>query len=211
MRNREEKSLSLIREHLERTEICLNEMKKAFDAYLAGKKEEARDFSLQVDKAESEADNLRREIAKGLFEGAFLPLLREDFLNFVEGVDKIADEAESCCDLIMLETPDIPEDLKFFFAEIVKDSIVPFQPLKEGFTHLFEDFSLTLEKVQEVNIKEAEVDQKEEDLTRKIFSGDLELARKILLKQLVIKICDISDRAEDASDKLEILAIKRRI
>ncbi len=211
MRNREEKSLGLIKEHLEKTEICLNEMKNAFEAYLSGKKEEARDFSLQVDKAESEADNLRREIAKGLFEGAFLPLLREDFLNFVEGVDKIADEAESCCDIIMLETPDIPKDLRLFFTEIVKDSILPFQPLKEGFAHLFEDFSLTLEKVQEVNIKEAEVDQKEEDLTRKIFSCDLELARKILLKQLVIKICDISDRAEDASDKLEILAIKRRI
>ncbi len=211
MRNREEKSLNLIREHLEKTEMCLQGAKKTFDAYLAGKNEEAKNFALQVDKAESDADNLRREIAKGLFEGAFLPLLREDFLNFVEGVDKIADEAESCCDLIMLETPDVPENLKLSFTEIVKGSILSFQPLKEGFDHLFEDFSLTLEKVQEVNIKEAEVDQKEEDLTRKIFSGNLELARKILLKQLAIKICDISDRAEDASDKLEILAIKRRI
>ena len=211
MRNREEKSLNLIREHLEKAEMCLQGAKKTFDAYLAGKNEEAKNFALQVDKAESDADNLRREIAKGLFEGAFLPLLREDFLNFVEGVDKIADEAESCCDLIMLETPDVPENLKLSFTEIVKGSILSFQPLKEGFDHLFEDFSLTLEKVQEVNIKEAEVDQKEEDLTRKIFSGNLELARKILLKQLAIKICDISDRAEDASDKLEILAIKRRI
>lgn len=211
MRKQEEKSVDLAREHLGKTELCLSEMAKTFDSYLDGKEEEARNFALQVDKAESEADNLRREIAKGLFEGAFLPLMREGFLNLVEAIDKVADEAESCCDLIMLETPDIPDDLKSFFKEIVKDSILCFQPLKEGFTHLFKDFSLTLEQVQKVNVKEAEVDQKEEELTRRIFSADLELARKILLRQLVAKICDISDRAEDASDRLEVLAIKGRI
>ena len=211
MRKQEEESVNLAREHLGKTELCLNEMARTFEAYLDGKKEEARNFSLQVDKAESEADTLRREITKRLFKGAFLPLLREGFLNFVEAIDKIADEAESCCDLIMLETPDIPDDLKPSFKEIVRDSISCFQPLEEGFTHLFKDFSLTLEQVQKVNVKEAEVDQKEEELTRRIFSSDLELARKLLLRQLIVKICDISDRAEDASDRLEVLAIKGRI
>ena len=211
MRKREEESIGLAGEHLEKTEVCLRETLNSFDAYLDGKREDAKDFALQVDRAESEADNLRREIVKRLFKGAFLPLMREDLLNFIETIDKIADEAESCCDLIMLETPDVPDNLKPFFKEIVRDSTLCFQPLKEGFAHLFKDFSLILEQVRKVNVKEAEVDQKEEELTRRIFSADLELAQKLLLRQLVAKICDISDRAEDAADRLEILAIKGRI
>ena len=211
MRKQEEESIDLAKEHLAKTELCLKEMVNTFNAYLENKGKEAENFALQVDRLESEADNLRREIAKGLFGGAFLPLFRESFLNFVEAVDKIADEAESCCDLIILESPDVPDDLKLSFKEIVRDSVLSFQPLKEGFGYLLKDFSLILEQVQKVNVKEAEVDQKEEDLTRRIFSSNLELAQKILLKQLVAKICDISDRAEDAADRLEVLAIKGRI
>ncbi|GAI93756.1 unnamed protein product, partial [marine sediment metagenome] len=48
MRKREEESIGLAGEHLEKTGVCLNEMLKTFNAYLDGRREEAKDFALQV-------------------------------------------------------------------------------------------------------------------------------------------------------------------
>lgn len=206
--NRVEKLLS---EHFEKVRICLDDMQKVMEAYLEGKIDVAKSYALNVDHTEAEADSVRRRIAKELYRGAFLPALREDLSNFVEAVDKIADGAESCCDFIMLQRVEVPQELKQRFKEISKDSVASFTPLIEAYGLLYKDFSAALKKVHEVAIKEEKVDQQEWELTRIIFKSELELAHKIQLDHFILRITTISDRAEDASDKLEILIIKRQV
>ena len=57
---------------------------------------------------------------------------------------------------------------------------------------------------------EAESDQLERSLIRDIFGSDLQKADKILLRDLAIRIGEISDRAENAMDRLAIVAAKRQ-
>ena len=55
---------------------------------------------------------------------------------------------------------------------------------------------------------ESEVDVAESILSRRIFASDMELAEKIHLNQLLTKIADIADLAEDAADELLFAAMK---
>ena len=211
MGKRENEIIGLSGQFFEKIDFCLGEMGKMVEAYINDDRKLTEELYEKVDGQETEIDGLRRQISKKLFEGAFLPLLREEWLNFLETADKIADEAEASTDFLILQKPLIPEDLKEKLKELISGVITSFQPLRDGFSSLFKDFSTTLSYVEKVNIKETEVDKKEEELVKLIFEKDMELAQKILLRELVNKIADISDRIEDSADRLEILIIKKRL
>ncbi len=211
MGRRENEIIELSGRFFEKIDFCLGEMGKMVEAYINDDRKLTEELYEKVDGQETEIDGLRRQISKKLFEGAFLPLLREEWLNFLEIADKIADEAEASTDFLILQKPLIPEDLKEKIKELISGVIDSFQPLRNGFSSLFKDFSTTLSYIEKVNIKETEVDKKEEELVKLIFEKDMELAQKILLRELVNKIADISDRIEDSADRLEILIIKKRL
>ena len=67
------------------------------------------------------------------------------------------------------------------------------------------------EKSKQVGIAESNVDKLEWNLTRKIFTSSLEWGQKVHLRLCLDTIVEISDRAEDAADQLELAVIKSRI
>ncbi len=211
MPRKEEEVISLMDQHLEKVEECLESMRKTIEDYLEGNIDSAKANSLKTHNLEGAADGLRRRIVEGFYKGAFLPALRKDLIGLTLSVDKVADRAESCCDFIMLTRPHIPEELKEDFLKITIDSIAVFTPLKEGKMNLFKDFSLSREKTIEVHGLEARVDDEEWKLNRRVFTSELSLAQKMFFKDLIWHIASISDVIEDAADVLEILIIKKQV
>lgn len=68
-----------------------------------------------------------------------------------------------------------------------------------------------LSLAQEIDLRESAVDKSERELKRKIFLiPDLDLAHKHQLFKLVEGIANISDEIENASDRLEILFLKKK-
>ena len=179
--------------------------------YLQGNIDLAKANALETHNLEGAADGLRRRIIEAFHKGAFLPALREDLIGLTLAVDKIADRAESTCDFIMLTRPDIPEEFKEDFRKITLDSIAVFPLLGEAKMNLFKDFSLSREKTIEVHGLEARVDEEEWNLNRRIFTFELPLAQKMLLRDVVWHIASISDVIEDAADVLEVLIIKKQV
>lgn len=210
-KRREEEVISLMDQHLEKIGECLESMRKTVEDYLGGNIDSAKANGLKTHNLEGEADGLRRRIIEEFYKGAFLPALREDLIGLALAVDKIADRAESACDFIMLTRPDIPEELKEDFRKITIDSLSAFPPLREGKMNLFKDFSLSREKVAEVHDLEGKVDDEEWKLNRRIFTSELLLSQKMLLRETVWHIAEISDVVEDAADLLKILLIKKQV
>jgi len=209
---RKEKQVNeLILKHLEEVDNCLKTALKAIEEYLSSNIEEAKSLAIKVDQIESETDSVRREIIGKLYSGAYLPSLRSDILHLVEHLDKIADGAEACCDFFLDQRPEIPQEMKSKFFKIMERSISAFVPLKEAigsfFTDTF-DIETIRERTKEVGIIESAVDKEEWDITRDIFKGELDYGHKIHLKLCLESIVEISDRAEDAADELEIIIIK---
>ena len=211
MSRREEGVISLMDQHLEKVEECLESMRKTIDDYLGGNIDAAKANALKTHNLEGAADGLRRRIIEEFHKGAFLPALREDLIGLAVSIDKIADRAESTCDFIMLTRPNILEELKEDFRKITIDSIATFYPLREGKISLFKDFSSSLKKTIEVHGLEAKVDDEEWKLNRRIFTSELFLSQKMLLRETVWHIVSISDVIEDAADVLEVLIIKKQV
>jgi uncharacterized protein Yka (UPF0111/DUF47 family) len=126
-------------------------------------------------------------------------------------MDKIADGAEACCDFFLDQRPEIPQEMKSNFFTIMERSISAFVPLKEAtdsfFTDTF-DVETIREKTKEVGVIESVVDKEEWDITRDIFKTKLDCGHKLHLKLCLESMVEISDRAEDAADELEIIIIK---
>ena len=64
------------------------------------------------------------------------------------------------------------------------------------------------DNVREVRAKESASDAVEKALTQAIFRDPLPLERKLHLQQTVEALAEISDRAEDAADRLEQVGLK---
>jgi uncharacterized protein len=208
---RKEKEINeLILKHLDSVGSCLQLALNTVKKYLNDHIDEAKALALKVDRSETEADMILREIMSKLYSGAYLPSLRSDIFHLVQHMDGIANAAEACCDFFLDQRPDIPQEMRPHFWRIMEKSISCCTPLMEAAQSFLkgEDPGIIQENAGQVGIMESEVDKEEWDLTRDIFKTDLDYGHKIHLKQCLESITTVSDRAEDTSDQLQLIIIK---
>jgi uncharacterized protein Yka (UPF0111/DUF47 family) len=62
--------------------------------------------------------------------------------------------------------------------------------------------------VRSVSELESSVDEMEISIVRQVFASDLELARKLHLRDCIRHIAGIADRCEDAADELMLTSLK---
>ena len=200
----------LILKHLGWVDDCLKLALNTVREYLSGNLEEAKSLALKVDRCETETDEILREIMSKLYSGAYLPSLRSDILHLAQHLDSLANAAEACCDFFLDQRPDIPEQVRPSFLSVMEKSVSSCIPLREAVTLFFKDDDIKTirEKAGEVGIKESDVDKEEWDITRDIFKTNLDYGHKIHLKLCVESIVEISDRAEDTADQLQLIIIK---
>ncbi len=132
----------------------------------------------------------------------------------VERIDKVCDAAEASCDFFLDQRPEIPEGLKPQFLQVARESFGIIVPLREALENYLGErgkVKVIREKAKQVGIKESDVDKLEWDLTRDIFTSPLEWGHKVHIRQSLETIVEISDRAEDAVDQLELAVIKSRV
>jgi predicted phosphate transport protein (TIGR00153 family) len=211
---KEKKVIDLILKHLNTVEESLMTAMKTIETYLKGDIPEAKSLALKVDGIETQADFVRFTIRDKLYSGAYLPMIREDIYNVVEKIDKVCDAAEACCDFFLDQRPEVLEELKPQFLRVTRESFGILGPLKEAMLNYLGEggkVKVIREKAKQVGIKESDVDKIEWDLTRQIFTSSLDWGHKVHLRLCLHTIVEISDRAEDAADQLELAVIKSRI
>lgn len=211
---KEKEVVELIIKHIDKVEECLLTAVKTLQAYFKGDIKTAKYLSRRTDSTETEADSIRHSILDKLYSGAYLPLLREDVYKLVESLDSVADAGEVCCDFFLEQRPEIPDELKSQFFMAIQMSLGIGAPLKRAVVCFFEEDCSSeevREYAKEIGIIESNVDKIEWDLTREIFKSSLEYAHKIHLKLCLNTIVEISNRAEDAADYLELINLKSRI
>ncbi len=198
-----------ISQHLEEVQSCLRVFKDMMDAYLDGN--EFEELSYQVHEREHDADKIRREIEREIYEGAFLPLFREDYITLVELIDKVANRAETVSDIVAQQHPHIPEEMRPGLKKMTATVLECFDPLVgiiEAFDSDWEEASRLAREVEEL---EQTVDQHEWNMIKELFEReDMELAEKLLARDLIHFTASISDRMEDASDRIDIMLVKRK-
>ncbi len=201
----------LIQEQINLVAQGLGFLKEAVELYLEGDKEGCELKTKVVEQMETKADEAKREAEKTLYEGSYLPLFRGDLLDLMELIDDVADEAERIVDFLSIENPEIPSSWNEKMRKIVEKGILAFNLFRESFMLLHEDTRKAFSHAYKVKEVEKEVDRLQDGLNREIFQSNLQLAHKIQLRDLVIRMGFISDLSENAADKISMISIKRRI
>ena len=209
---KKEKEVSdLLTKFLDEIEKCLNKTENTIHAYIKGTLKEAKHLARDVRELETETDVFKYTIRDKLYSGAYLPLIREDIYHLVESLDKVANAAEACSDFFLNQRPTIPDDLTSAFTIVGQESMSVITPLKKA-VMCFLKKKCTIKDVrqyaQEVGLIETDMDRSDWELTKARFISSLDFSQKIHLKHCLDKIVEVSDRAEDAADQLELAALK---
>lgn len=197
--------------HMAVVDETLKAFRALVEAYLEGDMERAEAFEREVNELETKADKLRRSIEMMLYEGAFLPVNRGDYVRLSELIDQVADAAESAAHTIILAKPKVPKELKEKFIELVDVSIETYKKLVEAVKTLNTDVDRAMELAKAVEDAEEKADDVEYNLKKEVFESDtITTYAKLVWNQILTKIGDIADRAEDASDQVLLMSVKRR-
>ena len=211
---KEKQVIEYILKHLDLVEDSLKTGIKTIDNYLAGNISEAKVLARRVRNLESEADVVRYETRDKLYSGAYLPLLREDIYKLIESIDKVANAGEACCDFFLNQRPVIPEEMKPHFLAVVRESLGIIDNLKLAVLCYFKGeckIETVRDHTKEIGLQESRVDKLEWDLTKVILTSSMELAHQLHLRLCLESIVEVSDRAEDAGDQLELATIKEML
>jgi predicted phosphate transport protein (TIGR00153 family) len=203
---------TLVLEHLQCVEEAHAHFQTAFRAYLEEKDvEKAGQFALATHQAEGRADDIRRQVEAKLLAGALLAHSRRDILEIIEGADRLANSGEAILDYLLLQQVRIPEELKPMLRAILDKTEEIIEEVNNALHLLFHDMHEVLTHTQAIEAKEGEVDQLERKVIKQLFKMEIDLAEKIQIRGLIDVLVELSDRAEDLSDRIDIVVSERRL
>ncbi|MGI9240828.1 MAG: DUF47 domain-containing protein [Verrucomicrobiales bacterium] len=209
---KEKKVAELAMHYLGIVGACVASARECVDAFLDGDLEKADAARLKTSELESDADAARRDIGDTLHSGAYLPLIRGDIYSLIDSLDGVPNAAEACCGFLVGQRPEIPVDLKEQFSELAHATFDILNPLDKAVKRFFKSkgkIDEIRQRTKEVGVQETTIDRLEWDLTTALFSDEsLDLAVKMHARRAISRIVELSDRAEDCAEQLELVAVK---
>lgn len=205
------KIMTKIEEYISFIDICFEKFEKCMNDFLNRKNESDQENMVQaLHKSESQADDLKREIECELYQKNLIPSSRGDILGLIETIDKIPNILESICFHIYLQNINFPEEYKNDISDLVKINIDSYNKLKIAISGLFYNNNV-LNIIKEIDFKESESDKVERNLIKKVFNSNLDKSEKLLIREIIVNISDISDRVQAVADRLNLAIIKRKL
>ncbi len=202
-----------IKKHADAVSDTVKEFLKALNSYLEGDVEKTSMYTKNTHKKESEADGLRREVSKEMYEGAFMPSIREVLFIGLDFIDKVANAAETSGDFLTLIQPDIPDEIKENLRIMSDLTAACAEKLVDAVHNLFQDASVVFTDTREIEHLEGEVDKYVWKSIESIFKKlkIQKFSAKLMLRELILHVNSLTNKMEDASDKLNIVALRLKI
>ncbi len=200
--------------HMELVYECIQKFKEVMACFYKNEFDKMDEKVKAVSELEHNADIIRRQMEIEFLEGAFLPFDREDRIILAELVDGVADMAQEAAYEICLSRIRFPPELEKDFKEFIKEICDSVSALKECIEKLDVDLGEAMAKAHEVEEIEDQADVIERRIRKKLYQlyrdEKIGILTLIELKHIVKRLGNIVDRAENASDRVPIIAAKRR-
>ena len=165
----------------------------------------------EIERLESKADELRREIETRLYMETLLPESRGDVLGLLESIDRVINRCEESLQDFSVEQPTFLPELIDDFRELVVETVSCIDSMIMAARAYFRDPKAVRDHIARVRYHEQESDKIGEKIRRGVFASTLQLAEKIHHRDFAMRIDHIADAAEDVCDRLAIANIKRSL
>ena len=132
----------MVDQYVGKAEECLTLWRQAFEEYLRnGFTAEFGNLVDQTHVAESECDDIRRNVEASLYERALIPESRGDIAFLLEAVDRIPSKADQIVHIVQLESLAMPPSLADRYSRLVELNCECFSCLAQAVRLLFTDMA----------------------------------------------------------------------
>ena len=218
---KEQRAFEILRENARGITSVAKKFEDVIEAYFSDRDQDrAEKLGRELSKLETAADKGKRDFMHLLNEGAFLPAFRADLAWLAERLDTVADTAEGAMRVILLRkqlsaalTKAEKKDKKvkewrLRFTEMAKVTTQTVKVLEESIDALATDTDVAIRKANDVDLLEHEVDLMEQGLVNDLYEFEklFDPLSVVQLADIIRRFGNVSDRAEDMSDSITILA-----
>ncbi len=205
-----------MQEHMKVVTDCVHNIVPLFEALGEGDRERLVALNEKIHALEGEADDIKNELRSRLPKSLFMPVDRRDLLDLLNAQDSIADTAQDVGELLEVRKMEIPEMLKEGLLPYVRRTVDAVEQCNRVINELDELLEMGFrgrarERVEKMvgvlGAIETDTDDLGLELTRALFAAEEEMKplSVVFWYELIQKIGDIADFAEDVGDRLRLL------
>jgi predicted phosphate transport protein (TIGR00153 family) len=170
----------------------------------------AKETYEEIDKLESEADDLHRRLVERLSSGVFFAGLGTDLMGLAEKIDGIADSAKDAAKVLVMRRIDGAEliglegDIDDFLGKCESAAV----ELRESVMSIGKGKKEVLAHVRETERFEELADEVKNSLMEKVYQLEIPVLSIIQLKDFILQADNIGDYSEDGGDVMYVLVSK---
>ncbi len=207
-----------LQEHAEKVKECAGAFQQAIECHVSNNCKTFEELRQKVNKLESEADAIKRNIRGHLPKGILLTVDKFELFRYLREQDQVLDSMEDALDWISFRVePGIPKDLEMNFHHLVEAVIDPIEELsrlvfeaKKYFKRFFNRFSdkqrgVVKDIIRNMQQKEHKADKVEEMIKQKVLKMKTDPITVFHIFRLAEIIGSIADHAENASDMMRAM------
>ncbi len=208
---RNEEVLNMVKQHLELTKSAVRELYSMVDSATTTSKNKTSYYK-KISEYEMQADTLRRDMIVRLTEKEIFPTEREDLMELVRAVDWIADwSREAGRILVIINFDKASDELKQISVAMAKTDMNTVTILEECIIELQKNAKNALEKANQVELMEEEVDELYQQARIRFTldkMSDFSVAEMILLNEFLDAMETIADWCENTADIIRAIAVR---
>jgi len=212
---KEKRVLDLVAEHLAIVQKCAKELKQIVSSMEHMNWVLVKTQAETVSRYEKMADDIHREAVIQIAQGAFFAGMREDFLDLVEQIDEIADASQDAARVIS-EAPVERRALDCLYEgdptlhRFVEGIDTCVATLAESVKSLRTDAETAVAKALEAESIEESVDQIKAELISRLSARrpQIDVFSYLQVRELILKLDDVADAAENCSDLVITIVVK---
>ena len=199
------------KKHVEETYRTVVYFSEAIKAFIEKDLKAKASAIEMVRESEHRADILRLKMVDELAESLFQPPDREDLVQFVETLDKIADWTSSAARILGFIEQEFPKSVLKNMSPASDIIISAISKLKDAIEALAKnDFKEAIACYEEVDRLKHEADDQKELLVEAIIHANLEPVGLVLSYQLAEYMEGITDKIEDTAHLVRRIAIRAK-
>jgi len=207
----EQSILQDAKKHVEETYKTVAYFSAAVKAFIQNDLDAKTQAIENVRQSEHQADILRSKMIGQLSEGLLLPPDREDLMHFVKTLDKIADWTNGAARLLGFIEEKLPESVLKNISLGTDLIVISISKLQEAINALTKnELKNAISLSTEIDHLEHEADDQKKAMIESIIHAKLQPVSLLLTYQLAEYLEGVTDKIEDCSDFIKVLAIKSK-
>jgi predicted phosphate transport protein (TIGR00153 family) len=201
-------------EHAEKVKECAWAFQQAMECYFAGSCDRFEEYLGEVDRLESEADEIKIKIRATISRKAKMTLDKFQLFIYIQEQDKVLDCVEDCLNWVSYRPyTTLDDELKKGFFNLVDSVITPIEELSFMVVEArkyFDNFSMRQREIVKDVIRnlhkcEHDSDGLEAQLKLNIFKMESDPIAVFHLVELADRIGSIADHAENTGDMMRAM------